>query len=97
MQTLDVEARIKQLLTTRVGIPPEEMKLHARIIDDLGLDSLDLVQLGIAAEGEFNIALDDEQIRGLSTVGDIVNLVKRLTDEQQGSARVVPPESGLDG
>ena len=85
MEKLDVEARIQQLLTMRVGIAPEEIKLHARLIDDLGFDSLDAVQLTIAVESEFNIEINDEQMRELLTVGDVVNLVKRLADDQAGS------------
>ena len=77
MDTPDFEARVKKILTKRVGIPPQEIQLDAKLVDDLGLDSLDVVELTIAAEGEFNIVIEDEQIRELSTVGEIVNLVKR--------------------
>ena len=90
MDTPDLETRVKQILTTSVGIPPEEIKLHAKLADDLGIDSVDLLQLTIVAEGEFDIAISDEHMEEVRTVADIVKLVKRLTDEKGGSARVVP-------
>ena len=85
METLDVEARVKQILTKRVGIPPEHIELDAKLVTDLGLDSVDLVELAIAAEREFRIEISDEQMKGLLTVVDVVDLMKRLIDEQGGS------------
>jgi acyl carrier protein len=78
----DLEARVKQILTQRLGIPPEEIRLDATLIEDLGMDSLDAVELAIAAEREFNVALSDEQVAKLKTVADIVALVERLVMEQ---------------
>ncbi len=78
METPDFEARVKQILTKRVGIPPEEIQLHAKLVDDLGLDSIDLAELTIAAEREFNIAISDEQVAELLTVAAVVDLVKQL-------------------
>lgn len=78
----DLEPRVKQILTTRLGIPADEITLRARLVDDLGMDSLDAVELAIATERQFNIALSDEQVARLQTVGDILALVQRLADEQ---------------
>jgi acyl carrier protein len=78
----DLEPRVKQILTTRLGIPADEITLGARLVDDLGMDSLDAVELAIATERQFNIALSDEQVARLQTVGDILALVQRLADEQ---------------
>lgn len=78
----DLEARIKQILTHRLGIPPEEIRLDAMLVEDLGMDSLDAVELAIATERQFNVTLSDEQMSKLRTVADIVGLVQRLVDEQ---------------
>ena len=85
MEAADFGARVKQILTKRVGIPPEEIALDARLVDDLELDSVDLVELTIAAEREFNIEISDEQMKEILTVADVVNLIKRLVEEQGGS------------
>ena len=80
----DLEDRVKQLLTTRLGIPAADITPDARLADDLGMDSLDAVELAIATERQFNVALSDEQVAKLKTVADIMALVERLTDEAAG-------------
>jgi acyl carrier protein len=80
----DLERRIKQILTNRLGIPPDEITLDANLVDDLGMDSLDAVEFAIGAERQFNIALSDEQVAKLQTVADIIALVQRVADEQRG-------------
>lgn len=84
MDWSDLEARVKQILTTRLGMPPEEITADARLVDDLGMDSLDAVELAIAMERQFKIELSDDQIAKLHTVGDIVALVQRLMAEAAG-------------
>jgi acyl carrier protein len=78
----DLEPRLKQILTNRLGIPPEEIRLEAKLGDDLGMDSLDAVELSIAIERQFDVAISDEQVAKLQTVADIVGLVRRLADER---------------
>ncbi len=97
MEIPDLDARVKKILTTRLGIPPEEIKLDARLIDDLGMDSLDAVELAIATEREFGVAISDDQVAKLETTADIMALVRRLVDEHAGSATVQePPARGGD-
>ncbi len=76
--TSDLEARVVQILTTRLGVPPDEIRRDATLVDDLGLDSLDAVELAIAAERQFGIVLSDEQVGRLKTVEDLVGLVRTL-------------------
>jgi acyl carrier protein len=78
----DLEARVKQILTTRLGIAPEDIRLEARLVEDLGMDSLDAVELAIATERQFNVSLSDEQVAKLTTVADIVALVQRLAESR---------------
>lgn len=87
----DLEARVKRILTHRLGIPSEEIRLDAGLVEDLGMDSLDAVELTIATERQFSVSLSDEQVAKLKTVADIVALVQRLADEQEG-----PPREGED-
>jgi acyl carrier protein len=85
----DLEHRVKQILTQRLGIPADEITLAARLVDDLGMDSLDAVELAISTERQFNVALSDEQVAKLTTVADIIALVQRLGQERD------PPPEGL--
>jgi acyl carrier protein len=81
----DLEGRVKQILTNRLGIPPADITRQARLVDDLGMDSLDAVELAIATERQFGVSISDEQVAKLVTVADIMALVERLAAEP-GSA-----------
>jgi acyl carrier protein len=87
MEIPDLERRVKQILTSRLGIPPDEITVDAKLADDLGMDSLDAVELAIATERQFDVAVSDEQLAKLTTVADIMALVQRLADEQGGPGR----------
>ena len=88
----DLEGRVKQILTQRLGIAADEITMGARLVDDLGLDSLDAVELAISTERQFNVALSDEQVAKLTTVADIIALVQRLAQERDEA----PPDASRD-
>lgn len=56
----------------------KEILLRKRLVEDLGMDSLDLVEYVMALENEFDIEIDDSSFDTLRTVGDAVNLVNEL-------------------
>jgi len=70
--------RIKDVLTEQLGISEEKITLDASIADDLGADSLDLVELIMALEQEFDVEISDDDAVKIKTVGDAVNFVKAL-------------------
>ena len=78
MDADDIEARVRQILTTRLGMPPAEITAEARLVDELGMDSLDAVELAIAMEREFRVELSDDQVAKLQTVADIVAQIRKL-------------------
>ncbi|MGH7320183.1 MAG: acyl carrier protein [Candidatus Rokuibacteriota bacterium] len=86
MEIPDIETRVKEVLTGRLGVPPDEIRLDAKLVDDLGMDSLDALELAIATERQFKIEVSDEQMTRLRTVADIVALVRRLAEEQWSPA-----------
>ena len=49
--------------------------------DDLGVDSLDLLELVMAFEEEYNMELDPEELEGIQTVGDVMEFIKKYTDQ----------------
>jgi acyl carrier protein len=70
-----IEEKVKQIVVERLDRKPEEVTLDARFIDDLGADSLDLTELLMALEEEYNIDIDDEA-NTIQTVGDAVEYIK---------------------
>jgi acyl carrier protein len=66
-----VVERLRQLVSDQLGVDVSKMKSEANIINDLGADSLDVVQLVMAIEETFDIEVSDEEAEGLRTVGDV--------------------------
>ena len=73
--------RLKQIVANQLGVDPDEAVPGAGILDDLGADSLDVVELVMALEESFDIVVPDEDVEGLETVADIQTYVARRTAE----------------
>ena len=70
-------ARLRELVASQLGVDPGEVVPEARILDDLGADSLDVVELVMALEDAFDIEVPDEDVEGLLTVGDVAAYVSQ--------------------
>jgi acyl carrier protein len=64
--------RVRDIVVEQLGVDPGEVTLEASFTDDLGTDSLDLVELIMAFEEEFGGEITDEQSKAMATVGDVV-------------------------
>ncbi len=73
----DVHGRIKQIIVDELGVDEGEVTPNARFIDDLGADSLDLVELVMRFEEEFGIEIPDEDAEKIQSVGDAYNYVEQ--------------------
>ena len=73
---MDYFARVKEILAEQLGIDEGEIKLESSFIDDLGADSLDVVELIMALEEEFDLEIPDEDAEKITTVGDAVRYIK---------------------
>lgn len=71
--------KVKKLLAEQLNIKPDAITLKSRVIEDLGADSLDVVEMLMVLEDEFNVTVSDEESLNLKTVGDIVNLIDSKT------------------
>jgi acyl carrier protein len=69
-------AKIKSMIADRLGVDEAEVTLEASFKDDLGADSLDLVELVMELEDEFDLEISDEEAEKISTVGDVVEYIK---------------------
>ena len=68
----DLERRISEMIIEQLGATKEEIVPEASFIDDLGADSLDLVELVMAMEETFDIEIPDEDAEKIQTIGDAV-------------------------
>lgn len=69
--------KIIGMIASHLNKKKEEVKLESKLIEDLGADSLDLIELVMSCEDEFGITLPDEEIAKFKTVGDIVNYLSK--------------------
>ncbi len=67
---------VKQALVDQFGVNESEITYDTSLVDDLRADSLDLVELVMAMEQEFDIEIPDEDAESIKTVGDAVNYIK---------------------
>lgn len=70
-----IETRVKNLIVDQLAVDAEKVTLTASFIDDLGADSLDIVELVMAMEKEFDLNIPDEDAEKMKTVGDVVKYV----------------------
>lgn len=68
--------KIKEMLAGQLDVDAEEMSLDTKIAEDLGADSLDVVELLMAIEDEFSVEIPDEEIEKLKTIGDVVEYIQ---------------------
>ena len=76
IQMSDVIERVKKIVVERLEVDAEKVNEKASFIDDLGADSLDLVELVMAFEEEFGIEIPDDVQEQIGTVGDAVRFIK---------------------
>ena len=68
--------KVTSILVDQLDVDEEKVTMEASISDDLGADSLDVVELVMSLEEEFNIEIPDEEVENIKTVGDIVKYVE---------------------
>ena len=69
--------KIRQIISDYYEIDPEEITMETSIADDLDADSLDMVDLTITIEDEFDIVIPDEDVEELRTIADVVDYIER--------------------
>lgn len=67
--------RVKSVIIEQLGVDEANITMEASFIEDLGADSLDIVELIMALEEEFDLEIPDEDAEKISTVGDVVNYI----------------------
>ena len=75
MSATNIEAKVKSIIADQLGVGEDEIKLESSFIEDLGADSLDIVELVMAMEEEFEVEIPDEEAENIKTVGDAINYI----------------------
>ena len=75
MANFDLE-KFKQIIAEELGVDPSEIKEDARFIEDLGADSIGLMELVMKLEEEFGVTIPDEDIEKIQTVGDAIKYIQ---------------------
>jgi acyl carrier protein len=77
MADQEIESKIKQIIVDELGVDEAEVTANARFIEDLGADSLDLVELVMRFEEEFGIEIPDEDAEKIQSVRDAFSYVEQ--------------------
>ena len=75
-----LDERVTEIIMEQLGVSREEVRPEASFIDDLGADSLDIVELVMAMEEEFDIEIPDEEAEKIQTIADATNYLKGQLD-----------------
>lgn len=73
---MSIIEKVKGIIVEQLGVEEEEVKMEASFIEDLGADSLDIVELVMALEEEFEIVIPDEEAEKIRTVGEAVRYIQ---------------------
>ncbi|MBQ2987934.1 MAG: acyl carrier protein [Clostridia bacterium] len=76
---MSIMEQITEILVETFSLDPEEVTADARLEADLGINSLELAELALRCDEEFDVEIDDEDIHRLITVGDVANYIEEKT------------------
>ncbi len=72
----NIEEKVKEIIAEQLGIEVEQIKPESKFVDDLGADSLDVVELIMAFEEAFDIEIPDEDAEKIQTVKDVIDYIQ---------------------
>jgi acyl carrier protein len=78
---MDVEAKVKEIIMDKLGVEESQITPSASFTNDLGADSLDIVELVMGFESAFDISIPDEDSEKITTVGDAINYLKEKVNK----------------
>ncbi|MFB6290753.1 MAG: acyl carrier protein [Candidatus Bipolaricaulia bacterium] len=78
----DLESQVKEIISRQLMVDEEELTLDASYVEDLGADSLDTVEMIMEFEDEFGIEIPDEDAEDLTTVGESIDYLESLLEEE---------------
>lgn len=81
VSTSDIENKVKGIIADKLGVDEQDIESKSKLVDDLGADSLDTVELIMAIEDEFDLDIPDDEAEELVTVGGLIAYIKEKKDD----------------
>jgi acyl carrier protein len=81
MAEKSIEEKVRDIIVEQLSVNPEQVTPDAKFIEDLGADSLDVVELVMAFEEQFSVEVPDEDAEKLQTVGDVIKYIEDKQDK----------------
>ncbi|MCZ6792503.1 MAG: acyl carrier protein [Planctomycetota bacterium] len=75
--------RVTSIVCDRLGVEPEKVKPETSFVNDLGADSLDIVELVMELEEEFGLSIPDDKAEGITTVGEAIKFIEQHQDKSE--------------
>ena len=79
---MQIDDKIRTIIAEQLGAPESSLTYDAKFVESLGADSLDVVELIMALEENFEIEIPDEEAQKIETVGDAINFISRKLSSQ---------------
>ncbi len=77
MTQQEILAGLAEIVNEIAGIPVEEVEIDKSFVDDLDMDSLTMVEVATSAEDKFGVRIEDEKLKDLKTVRDVVDFIEK--------------------
>ncbi len=81
-KTANIAEKVKKIIVEQLMVDPEEVKEGSSFTEDLGADSLNLVELIMALEDEFRTKISEEEAEKITTVGEAIQFISDLVEEK---------------
>lgn len=75
-----ISEKVKKMIAEQLGLDPASVTDTSDLINELNADSLDIVQMLISLETEFGIEFDDQELKSIKTVGDVIKFIEKHRD-----------------
>ena len=75
METSAIQSKVVNIVAEQLGVEEREVKVESSFVEDLGADSLDIVELVMTMEEQFGLEIPDDQAEGIKTVSDAINYI----------------------
>ncbi len=85
MEAQEIGERIKEIIADVANLDPAEIENQARFIEDLALDSLSLLEIGVDIDYQFKLGVSDERLKELRSVQDSIELVQQVQAAKQAA------------